>query len=104
MQKKRRPRYNSEFKRRAVELSKERGVETVAEELGISTSSVTRWRAQYGESPVRSRDGNLTAREMKNLLDEQQRRIEQLEKEKKIAEMERDVLKKATAFFAKESE
>lgn len=104
MQKKRRPRYTDEFKMRAVELSKEKGVEAVAKELDISTSSIIRWRAQFGESPVRSANGKLTTREMKNLLDEQQRRIEQLEKEKKIAEMERDILKKATAFFARESE
>jgi len=105
MQKKRRPRYNDEFRMRAVELSREKGVEAVAKELEISVASLSRWRAKFGEAPVRrSKNGKLTTREMKNLLDEQQRRIEQLEKEKKIAEMERDILKKATAFFARESE
>jgi transposase len=104
MQKKRRPRYNNEFKKRAVDLSKEKGIEFVANELDISPSSVIRWRAKFGKSPVRSGIDQLSAREMKNLLEEQQRRIDQLEKEKKIAEMERDILKKATAFFARESE
>jgi len=33
-----------------------------------------------------------------------ERENERLQKEKKIAEMERDILKKATAFFARESE
>lgn len=45
----------------------------------------------------------MSAREMKNLVAEQQRKIQQLEKEKKIAETERDILKKATAFFAREN-
>ena len=104
MQKKRRPSYTDEFKKRAVELTREKGVDAVAKELDISQSSIIRWRAQHGESPVRNKNGKLTSREMKNLLDEQQRRIEQLEKEKKIAEMESDILKKATSFFARESE
>ena len=46
----------------------------------------------------------MTTRQMKTLLAEQQRRIEELERGKKIAEMERDILKKATAFFARECE
>ena len=105
MQKKRRPRYNDEFKKRAVELTREKGVETVAKELGISTSSIIRWRAQFGKSPVRMvGNGKLTAREMKNRLAELERENERLQKEKRIAEMERDILKKATAFFARESE
>ena len=104
MQKKKRPSYNDEFKKRAVELSREKGVEAVAKELDISQSSVTRWRAQYGESPVRNANGKFTAREMQNRLEELERENERLHKEKKIAEMERDILKKATAFFARESE
>ena len=105
MQKKRRPSYTDEFKRRAVELSREKGVEAVSKELGISLSSVSRWRAEFGKSPVRQTgNSKLTAREMKNLMDEQQRRIEQLEKEKKIAEMERDILKKAMGYFAQVQE
>ena len=45
----------------------------------------------------------MTAREMKNLIEEQQQRIDELEKEKKLAEMEREILKKATVFFAREN-
>ena len=46
----------------------------------------------------------MSARQMKALLAEQQSRISELERAKKIAEMERDILKKATAFFARECE
>lgn len=104
MQKKRRPSYNDEFRKRAVELSRDKGVEAVAKELDISQSSVTRWRAQFGESPLRNTNGKLTSREMQNRLEKLERENERLQKEKKIAEMERDILKKATAFFARESE
>ena len=105
MQKKRRPRYNDEFKKRAVELTQEKGVETVAKELDISASSIIRWRAQFGKSPTRmAGNGKLTAREMKNRLSGVGGGDEGLPKKEKKAEMERDILKKATAFFARESE
>ena len=103
MQKKRRPKYSKEFQERAVELSRIQGVAKVAEELGVSPSSVVRWRGEQGESPVRKTSNSMTAREMKNLIEEQQQRIDELEKEKKLAEMEREILKKATVFFAREN-
>ena len=56
-----------------------------------------------GHSEARVSD-EMPARQMKALLAEQQRRIVELERAKKIAEMERDILKKATAFFARECE
>ena len=103
MQKKRKPRYTREFKERAVQLSAERGIETVARELDISRSSIVRWRAQLGESALRESSDSMTPREMKNLLIEQERQIEKLRKEKETAEMERDILKKAAVFFAREN-
>ena len=39
MQKKRRPRYNDEFRRRAVELSREKGVEAVAKEESVALAT-----------------------------------------------------------------
>lgn len=103
MQKKQRPKYTDEFKQRAVELSLKANVVHVAAELGISKSSLIRWRAEGGHSEARAGD-EMSARQMKALLAEQQRRISELERAKKIAEMERDILKKATAFFARECE
>ena len=104
MQKKKRPTYSREFRQRAVELSSEKSVQEVASELGISTSSIIRWRAELGESPVRKTKGSLTAREMKQRLAELEKENAMLKKEKKMAEMEREILKKATVFFAKENE
>lgn len=103
MQKKRQPRYTDEFKQRAVDLSLKKSVREVAMELDIATSSLIRWRAESGHSDARAND-EMTTRQMKTLLAEQQRRIAELEKAKKIAEMERDILKKATAFFARDCE
>ena len=103
MQKKQRPKYTNEYKQRAVELSLKKNVHDVAKELDISPSSLVRWRAAAGHSEVRMND-DMTARQMKTLLAEQQCRIEELERGKKLAEMERDILKKATAFFARECE
>lgn len=104
MQKKQRPKYAEEFKQRAVELTLKKNVHDVAKELQISTSSLVRWRAEAGHSDVRMTEDGMSARQMKSLLAEQQQRIAELEKGKKLAEMERDILKKATAFFARQCE
>lgn len=86
MQKKRRPRYPEDFKKRAVELSAEKTVLKVAEELGVSPGSIVKWRAEYGVSPTRKTERSLSSRDMRNLIEEQQREIEILKKEKKLAE------------------
>lgn len=103
MQKKRRPRYTREFKERAVQLSAEKTVQQVAEELGVSPGSIVKWRAEFGSSPTRSTSNSKSMREMKNLVADLQRENEMLKKEKKLAEMEREILKKATVFFAREN-
>jgi len=104
MQKKKRPRYGKEFKARAVQLSidSDKRVGEVAKELGVSTSALVDWRRRAGVSDARNMDGT-SARDLKNRLEQQELEIQQLKKEKKIAEMERDILKKATVFFAKEN-
>ena len=103
MQKKRRPRYQEDFKKRAVELSAEKTVQEVADELDVSPGSIVKWRAEFGVSPTRKTDTSLSSREMRNLISELRRENEMLKKEKKLAEMEREILKKATVFFAKEN-
>lgn len=103
MQKKKRPRYNQEFRENAVRLSTRQNVSDVAKELEISESSLIRWRGQMGESPVRQASASLTPREMELRLAQLERENEMLRKEKKVAEMEREILKKATAFFAREN-
>ena len=89
-------RYSPEFKREALRRASEDGVtdKLICEELGISTRQLRRWRDQFrlhGDSAFigqgRSRDEELT----------------RLKRELAKVKQERDFLKEAAAFFAKES-
>lgn len=90
MSKKRR-KYDEEFKKRAVRMSytSERPVTEVAESLGITTNMIYRWRQKY------TPDGDKTQ------MAEQQDELSKLHS--RVAELEEEnyILKKATAFFAK---
>jgi transposase len=65
--------------------------------LGVGTKSLRTWMEQHERGARKASLGisKLTAK---------QQRIRELERELAIAKMARDILKKATAFFAKESE
>lgn len=86
-----RRKYDEEFKRRAVRLSysSERTVTAVAESLGINTNMLHRWRRQY------TPDGN------KSQIAEQDDELRKLRYRIAELEEENDILKKASAFFAK---
>ena len=88
--------YTREFKTEAVELSLRPGmrVKQVAKDLGIPAHALYRWRCEMqltGEEAFRGH-GRRTAAE-----DE----LARLRRELAEVKMERDILKKATAFFAK---
>lgn len=90
---KKRRKYDEEFKKRAVRLSysSERSVQAVSQSLGISSGLLYRWRKKYTPS------GEQT--ELSQEQDENRRlrlRLAELEEEN-------DILKKAAAFFAKET-
>ena len=93
------PRYTQEFKEQAVKLSvmPSTTVEQVARELGISPGTLVGWRHKAGITVSRSGVNN----DMRLELEALRRRITELEKEKKAVEMEREILKKAAVFFAK---
>jgi len=95
----RRKHYSKQFKIDAVELVTEQrfNVSEAARNLGIHHSSLRRWKRQL-ES-----DGNQAFPGKGNLSPEKQE-LDRLRKENKRLRMERDILKKATAFFAKESQ
>ena len=87
-------RYTEEFKRDAVSQVTSRGhsVRDVSERLGVSTKSLYDWIKQYSKpETVRQEEDNLV-RENRRLKSELMRITE-----------ERDILKKAAAYFAKES-
>jgi transposase len=87
-------RYPEEFKIEAVKQITERGysVYDVAKRLGVTTHSLYAWCKKYGQCPQQAAT-----------LDDQQAEIKRLRSELKRVTEERDILKKATAYFAKES-
>ena len=91
--------YSKQFKTDAVKLVTEQSfnVSEAARNLGIHHSSLRRWKREL-ES-----DGNQAFPGKGNLSAEKQE-LDRLRKENKRLRMEREILKKATAFFAKESQ
>jgi transposase len=92
--------YPAEFKLQAVQLAQQanRTVEDVAEELGVSKSSMSRWIGEYRGKGERAFPG-----QGKVVLTAEQTEIVRLKRELEVAKQERDILKRAVAFFAKES-
>jgi transposase len=90
------PPYPESFRREAVGLVRRgRTVPDVAENLGVSQQSLRNWVKQ-GQLDRRERDDGLTSAEREELR-ELRRRVKRLEQE-------RDILKRATALFARETE
>ena len=97
MEQKRRPRrsFPDEYKAQVVELcrSGERSVGAVAKDLDLSETAVRRWIAQ-AEIDAGHRAG-LTSAEREELA--------RLRRENRTLREERDILKRAAAFFARET-
>lgn len=85
--------YPSEFKEEAVALVLDQGysVSDAAESLGITTKLLYAWKAKIEDE----RQGTL-------LTGDEREELKRLRKENKELRMEKEVLKKASAFFAKE--
>jgi len=96
---KKRPNYTREFKDDAVKLVVEHGYtcNEVARRLGIAGSNVTRWVRLYRQDQEDISETGVTRREV-------EAEIRRLKKENQRLRMEHEILKKAAAFFAKESE
>ena len=84
-----------EFRRRAVELARERAkpIAQVAAGLGISESCLRHWLAQAEVDDGRRE--SLTTEERQELV--------RLRRENRVLRMEKEILGKAAAFFANES-
>ena|SRR5688572_30359141 len=91
-----RRRFTDEFKAGAVRLVLEEGrsVLSVARELDLTASALSDWVARARAD----RDGGKSG-----LTTEERAELSRLRKENRELRMQRDILKKAAAFFAKES-
>ena len=90
--------YTPEFKKDAVRLITEQGykVTEAARNLGINPSVLTRWKSQLASEGTNAFPG-------KGRLTLEKEELMRLRKENQRLRMERDILKKAAAFFANES-
>lgn len=90
--------YSAEFKADAVRLvgDGKQTMTSVAESLGVHLSTLAEWVKRAKVDAGQGAPGELTTTEKRELT-ELRRRVKQLE-------MEKAILKKAAAFFAKESE
>ena len=97
MKKRTRRSFTKEYKAEVVELIRKSGknVGAVARDLDLTETAVRRWLAQADVDLGTGPAGALTTAEREELA--------ALRKRVKTLEMEREILKKATAFFAKES-
>jgi transposase len=89
------PRYSKEFKKEAVQLlrSSDRSIPQLAKELGVSDGSLRNWLKQADVDEGKT-DGLTT---------EERQELTRLRREVKILQQEREILKKAAAFFAREN-
>ena len=87
-------RYTEEFKIEAVKQITERNypIGEVAKRLGCTTKSLYNWLERFGNKKPHYRE-----------ITDQQKEIRELKAKLRRAEEERDILKKAAAYFARES-
>jgi transposase len=88
--------YPPQFRREAVELVRSSGrpIKQLASELDVSYESLRLWVKQ----------AEIDAGEREGLSSEEREELRQLRRENRVLRQEREILKKAAAFFARESE
>ena len=93
-----RRKFTREFKLEAVRLIKERGVSyaQASQELGVHVSQLRNWVKALADDPQQAFPGH-------GQMKPEQQEIARLKREVAKLKAERDILKKAAAYFAKES-
>lgn len=91
-----RRKYSAEFKREAVALTRQPGVSCrrIALEIGVNPNVLSRWRREADEATDKAFQGSGSPR------DEE---LARLKRELARVKKERDFLREAAVFFAKES-
>ena len=88
------PVFDEAFRREAVRLlaTSGRTVRQVADDLGIGFSTLNKWKSRLEEAEL-----------MAGPHDDVMKELARLRRENELLRADRDLLKKATAFFAKET-
>jgi transposase len=92
-----RPPYPPEFRAEAVRLVRSSGrlIREVAQDLGVSEQALRNWVRQGDLDAGRRTDG---------LTSSEQEELRQLRRENRVLREEREILKKAAAFFVRETD
>jgi transposase len=85
--------FTEEFKKESVRLTETSGrtIAQIADDLGLGLSTLTRWKRQFREADLLAGPHEDTASG-----------LARLRKENEILRQEREILKRAATFFAKE--
>lgn len=91
-----RRKYSEEYKREAVGLTRQPGarISQVARDIGVNANQLYRWRREHDAHGAKAFSGSGSARDQELLA---------LKRELARVRKERDFLRDAAAFFAKES-
>src|SRR5215218_9402079 len=90
-----RPPYSPEFRRQAVELIRSgTPLKQVASDLGVSEQTLRSWRRQQ----------DVDAGRAEGLTPDEREELRRLRRENRRLQQERDILKAAAAFFARETD
>jgi transposase len=94
MGRQKRPRYSPEFKAEALRVIAETDepIKKIARDLGVASKTLHEWMQAARPEP------------REPLTEDERSELQRLRREIITVRMERDILKKATAFFAKQSE
>ena len=97
---KKRKTYSKELKLKAVKLviEENQSITDVSRTLSVPISSLNRWVKAWRDQKDQAFPGNG-----KQSLSPEQQEIKELKAQVKLLEMDKEILKKATAFFAKET-
>lgn len=90
-----RERHTEEFRREAVKLALSSGLprQAIADDLGIGKSTLNQWIKDY-------REGQRSFDDVGSQGNDLQQELLRLRRENRVLREEREILKKATAFFA----